>query len=165
MSSEEIKPPKVDGRIGRKPSAIQMEGLRKGMAILKERREANAKEKAERTKTNALLKEKGLPPIEPPIKMKKQEVLDVKPVTLEPVEVKVKVAERKPRVDKGKKKEMGTHATELKSMREAIESLKSQYATPSVIEKEVPVEKVVEKVVVKETMLTGSDLLNKIFFK
>ena len=134
------------------------------MAKLKEKREANAKEKDERVKTNDELKAKGLPPIEPPIKLKKKEIVEMKAqaAVLEPVEIKVK--ERKVRVDKGQPKATSSTALEFKAMKEAFLSMQKPAEVREVI-KEVQVpERVVERVVEKEKMLSGSDLLNKIFF-
>lgn len=160
----ETIPDKVDKRKGRKPTEAQMAGLRAGMAKLKEKRESIAKEKDERVKTNDELKAKGLPPIEPPIKLKKKEIVEMKAqaAVLEPVEIKIK--ERKVRVDKGQPKATSSTALEFKAMKEAFLSMQKPAEIKEVI-KEVQVpERVVERVVEKERMLSGSDLLNKIFF-
>lgn len=149
----------------------QKENLKMGMEKLKQRRIEMAQEKETRKKTNELLKSQGLPPIEPPAKLKKKEVVVLPPV--EKVAIKLP-AERKPRADKGQphiKKDM------LEELTTMVRDLQTRTTTPQVAEpvvKEVvvekPVEKIVErivekpveKVVVKE--ISKSDLLNKIFF-
>lgn len=145
----------------------QREALKLGMAKLKEKREQLAKEKETRKKTNEELKAKGLPPIEPPLKIKKQDIMELP--KLEPVEVKVK--ERKVRADKGVPRASG-----IREKTNAIEELKKMVLEmkektegkviekPVEVIKQVPVEVVKEKVVEKEKVLSGSDLLNKIFF-
>jgi hypothetical protein len=156
---------KVDGR-RRKATDKQLEGLRKGMAILKEKREALAKEKEERIKTNEELKSKGLPPIEPPLKLKKKDLVEMKAqaVVLEPVVIK----ERKPRSDKGKPRAENPSTAEFKQMKEAFLSIQASVQKPAEIkevirEVKVPAqERVVEKVV--EKVLSGNALLDKIFF-
>jgi hypothetical protein len=156
---------KVSGRNAPRTDK-QMEALRKGMAKLKENRELRAKEKEDRKKTNVLLKEKGLPPIEPPVKLKKIEAVELKPVKIEPVEIKIK--ERKVRVDKGLPKNKDP---QLKNItKKEFDEMKAMMAqlkpTERVVEKEVVREVPVtrEKVVEREKVLSGSDLLNKIFF-
>jgi hypothetical protein len=157
---------KVHANKGKKPSEKQMEALRKGMESLKKKREEMAKEKETRDKSNEVLREKGLPPIEKPVKIKKQEITEVKPVVVEPVQIKVK--ERKTRSDKGvPKKEIDAKAisktefNELKEMMKSVASIKQQ---EKVVEVEKPV--IVEKVVPveKTKIVSGSELLNQIFF-
>jgi hypothetical protein len=153
---ETVAPPKAKRVMTEKQKA----GLQKGMDALKLKRESLAKEKDERVKTNVVLKEKGLPPIEPPLKIKGKDIQELpKP---EPVELKVPPP-RKVRADKGVKRD-GT-GTALKVTREEFNELKS-HLKPSVVEKivekEVPVIK--EKIVHTEKVLSGSELLNKIFF-
>lgn len=156
----ETPPVKVDGRKGRKPTDAQMAGLRKGMALLKEKREANAKEKDERVKTNDELKAKGLPPIEPPIKLKKKDIVEMKAqaAVLEPVVLK----ERKVRADKGQPKATSSTALEFREMKAAFLAMQKPAEVREVI-KELP-ERVVERVVEKERLLSGSELLNRVFF-
>lgn len=166
METQEVVPPvKVkSGKFGRPVSEKQLTALRAGMAKLKEKREATAKEKDERVKTNEELKAKGLPPIEPPIKLKKKEIVEMKAqaAVLEPVEIKVK--ERKVRVDKGMPKATSSTATEFKAMKEAFLAMQKPAEIKEVVrEVQVP-ERVVERVVEKERVLSGSELLNRVFF-
>lgn len=156
---------KVSGRNAPR-NEKQMEALRKGMAKLKENRELRAKEKEDRKMTNALLKEKGLPPIEAPVKLKKIEAVELKPVKIEPVEIKIK--ERKVRKDKGVAKSQDPldkpiSRRELQEMKQIMTQLKpTEKEVVKEVVREVPV--VRETVVEREKVLTGSDLLNKIFF-
>jgi hypothetical protein len=143
----------------------QKESLRKGMEALKLKREQLAKEKEERKKTNEELKAKGLPPIEPPIKIKKQDITELP--KLEPVKIEVKT--RKPRSDKGmprpdRVKEKIDTIAEIKKMVLDLQAKQEGKVIEKPVEviKEVPVVK--EKEVIKEKVLSGSDLLNKIFF-
>lgn len=143
----------------------QRESLRKGMEALKVKREQLAKEKEERKKTNEELKAKGLPPVEPPLKIKKQDITELP--KLEPVELKVK--QRKPRNDKGiprpdRVKEKIDQIAEIKKMVLDLQAKSESKIIEKPVEviKEVPVVK--EKEIVKEKVLSGSDLLNKIFF-
>jgi hypothetical protein len=141
----------------------QREALKLGMAKLKEKREQLQKEKETRVKTNEELKAKGLPVIEAPIKIKKQDITELP--KLEPVELKVK--ERKVRADKGI-----TRPSAIKAKTDGIEELKKmvmelkQTQSVRVPVQEAPVQAapVKERVVEKEKVLSGSDLLNKIFF-
>jgi hypothetical protein len=146
----------------------QRESLRKGMEALKVKREALAKEKEERKKTNEELKAKGLPPIEPPLKIKNKDIMELP--KLEPVELKIKT--RKQRSDKGIPKKnpdpmlQPINRQEFAELRGLMATLRASVPTEvvkeKVVEKEVPVVK--EKEVIREKVLTGSDLLNKIFF-
>lgn len=159
---------KQHGNKGKPPSDKQREALKKGMEALKAKREQLAKEKDERKKTNEELKAKGLPPVEAPIKLKKKEMVEVKPATLEPVKVEVK--QRKVRSDKGiPKKDIDAKAIsrgEYNELREMLKGVAAMKQTEKVVEKPVEkiVEKVVEKPVEKTKVLTGSELLNAIFF-
>lgn len=137
----------------------QRAGLQKGMDALKAKREQMSQEKEERKKTNEVLKEKGLPPVEPPLKIKGKDIQVVVPVP-EPVEIKLK--ERKVRADKGKK-----HGTELKVTRQEFDELKTHLRavpTPAMPVSAPIIERVVEKVVEKEKVLSGNALLDRIFF-
>ena len=140
----------------------QMAALKLGMAKLKEKRETLAKEKDDRKKTNEELKSKGLPPIEPPIKLKKTEVSVLPPVTLEPVKIEVK--QRKSRVDKGTTRK----DTEMKHItREEFDELKglmSSAVKPVPVVAPAPAPAPVRERVVEPKVLSGSELLNKIFF-
>jgi hypothetical protein len=161
--SSVVPPKKPDGR--KKPAnEKQLAALRGGMAKLKEKREAIAKEKDERVKTNDELRAKGLPAIEAPIKLKKKEILEMKAqaAVLEPVTLIVK--ERKVRADKGQPKATSSTAAEFREMKAAFEAMRKPAEVREVI-KEVQVpERVVERVVEKERVLSGSELLNRVFF-
>ena len=167
-SSPELAAKPVEEKKKRTVSDKQREALKLGMAKLKEKREQLAQEKETRKKTNEELKSKGLPPIEPPIKIKKQDIMELP--KLEPVEVKVK--ERKPRADKGVPKKytdpmmLPISKQEFAELRGLMTTLRSAVPNEVVKEKEVikEVPVVKEKEVVREKVLSGSDLLNKIFF-
>lgn len=167
IQEQEVPVKKPHANKGKKPTEKQMENLRKGMEALKKKREEMAKEKETREKTNAELKAKGLPPVEPPVKLKKKEVVEVKP---EPVEIKVEEPkQRKPRSDKGKPRiayASGITREEYSELKELMKSTASMKQQEKVIEKPVEkiVEKVIEKPVEKTKVISGSDLLNKVFF-
>lgn len=131
----------------------QREALKLGMAKLKEKREEMQREKDSRKKTNEELKAKGLPPIEPPIKIKKQDITELP--KLEPVEIKVK--ERKVRTDKGMNRISAVRVKTdgIEELKKMVMELKQQQIAPQVAPQ---VREVQSKV------LSGSDLLNKIFF-
>ncbi len=155
----ETEAPKVEEKKKRVMTDKQKAGLQKGMEALKAKREALSKEKDERKKTNEVLKEKGLPPVEPPLKIKGKDIQVIP--TVEPVEIKIK--ERKVRTDKGSKR-----GTALKNItREEFDELKTslkprETVVEKIVEKEVPVVK--ERVVHTEKVLSGNALLDKIFF-
>ena len=138
---------------GRKASDKQMEGLRKGMEALKARREAIQKAKEEGTFNPDDFKPKPKVVIEkPPPKPKADPFTGV---VRETVFVPRKKPEPKFRQD-------------IEDLKTTIAELKGQMATPPPpreIVKEVPVERVVEKEVIKETVVTGRAMLDAIFFK
>ena len=76
------KPKKVDRRVGRKPTEAQLEGLRKGMAVIKEKREKLAKEREEHEAKKA----KGEVPEDAPAP-KYTPKPKIKPITVKPREV------------------------------------------------------------------------------
>jgi hypothetical protein len=140
----------------RKVSEKQMAGLRKGMEALKAKRETLAKEREvhEEKQTKGEIpadvpKPKMTPNPKPP------KVVKVSAVPEPPPEVVV--VQRKPRVVKP-----NPALAELAALRAEVAALKA----PA---KEVVVEKVVEKpvdrIVEKTKVLSGSELLNSIFFK
>lgn len=157
---------KTLGRAEAKPKRVvsdkQRAALKLGMAKLKEKREQLQKEKETRVKTNEELKAKGLPVIEPPIKIKKQDITELP--KLEPVEIKVK--ERKVRADKGisRPSAIKVKTDGIEELKKMVMELKQNQTAPI---KDTPVQAapVKEKVVEKEKVLSGSELLNKIFFK
>ena len=150
---------------GRPVSDKQREALRKGFEAIKAKREALAKVKEEKKKEAEDRVAKGLPPIEQPPKLKK--VVELPPLVVQ--EVVVPEAKPKaPRKDKGvARKDKPTRAItreEFDELRTAILQHTKPVQTEKVVEKEVVREVPVERVVEKEKMLTGSALLNKVFF-
>ena len=163
---------KPNGNIGRKPSEKQMEALRGGMAKLKAQRE-EAKKKKEEKKAKV---ERGEPdssedeaPAPAPVEVKPKKLIKadtlLEVIPLKPARV------RKPRVAKEPVAPEKKYAT-----REDFEAFKSQMfetikTTPLIKEVEKPVDRIVEKEVVREVpvhttkVMSGSDLLNSIFFK
>jgi len=146
-TESEIEAPKVDKRKGRKPTEAQMAGLRKGVEIMKQKREALAKEREE----HEAKKKKGEIPLDAPAPklIPKPKVVERKTADREIIE-----RPRKQRVPQ-------VTASDLEAMKTSILTA----LAPKEVEKikEVPVEKVVEKVVQKERVVTGSELLNKVF--
>ena len=110
----------------------------------------------------------GLPPLEEPPKIKTVALPPIKVEEVKLPEVKV----RKPRSDAGvKRKESPAHPKaisreEFNEIRELIKTHTKPIETFKEVEKEVvrEVPVVSERVVEKEKMLTGSALLNKVFF-
>ena len=160
---------KPNGNTGRKPSEKQLEALRGGMAKLKAKRE-EAKKKKEEKKAKV---ERGEPdssedeapaPVEPkPPKPIKLDVINLAPVK----------KPRKPRSDTGVEK---VPKEKKYATREDFEAFKTQMfetikTTPMIKEVEKAVDRIVEKEVIKEVpvhttkVMSGSDLLNSIFFK
>jgi hypothetical protein len=141
-------PKKIHALTGRKPNEKQMEALRKGMEGLKKRREQIAKAKEEGTFNPE----------------------DFKPKP----KVKVEKAPPKPRADPStgivretifvprKKAEPKFGIDELKSV---VAEMKASVSAPKEIIKEVPVERIVEREVVRETKISGREMLDAIFFR
>lgn len=148
-----VPEPKKHGNAGKKPTDKQLENLRKGMEAMKKRREELAKLKDE----NKERIEKGLEPLAPP---------PPKPV--------VKIINRpKPEVIERERKPRVAVRDVVKQELEALKTtLVQAQPVEKIVEKEVPVEKIVEKIVEKPVervvektkVLSGSDLLNAIFF-
>ena len=138
---------------GRKASDKQMEGLRKGMEALKTRREAIQKAKEEGTFNPEDFKPKPKVVIEkPPPKPKADPFTGV---VRETVFVPRKKPEPKFRQD-------------IDDLKQTIAELKGQMAMPpppKEIIKEVPVDRVVEKEVIRETKVSGREMLDAIFFR
>jgi hypothetical protein len=154
---------KVHGNKGRKPTDKQLEGLKKGMEALKARREAAKQQKAEKKDESS---DDEAPPAAPAPKTKKlvsaDKLLEVIP--LKPARTRRSPA--KPAAPKGS----------LYASKEDFEAFKSQMmdtlkTTPIIKEVEKPVEKIVDREVVREVpvvvekKLTGSSMLDAIFFK
>jgi len=150
--SDTEEPPKK-----RKASEKQMEALRKGMAAIKAKREAIAKEKEE-VKSKI---EKGELPEDTPIpkeQYKPRNTIKVKPIKVEvqaePVVQPVKKT-RKPHVSKVAQ-QLESFKSEMMAMVQKPVEVKTE-----IVEKVV--EKPVERVIQKERVVTGSEMLNKIF--
>jgi vacuolar-type H+-ATPase subunit D/Vma8 len=139
----------------RKASEKQLEGLRKGMAVLKAKREALAKEKEE-VKTKI---DKGELPEDTPIpkdKYKPRNTIVAKALKVEtPPELIVQPVKkpRKPHVSKVSQ-QLDSFKAEMMAMVQKPAEIK---------EVEKIVEKPVERVIQKERVMTGSEMLNKIF--
>lgn len=153
-SESEVKTPKIVKKEKRKCSEEQLANLRKGMEVMKQKREALAKERAAVEEK----KKKGEVPLDTPLPkfVPKPKVKIVKPEVVEMAERPVITRERKPRVKQ-------VTATDLEAMKTSI--LTALAPKEDKVEKvvEKPVEKVVEKIVQKERVVTGSELLNKVF--
>jgi hypothetical protein len=139
----------------RKVSDKQLENLRKGMAVLKAKRETLAKEKEE-VKTKI---EKGELPEDTPIPKEKQKprnTIKVKPIKteVEPEAQPVKKP-RKPNVSRVAQ-QLDAFKSEMMAMVQKPVEVKTE-----VVEKVI--EKPVERIVQKERVVSGSELLNKIF--
>lgn len=159
MSDNDEPPPKKEKR---KVSDKQMENLKKGMEVMKQKRETLAKEREEFEAKKAA----GEIPANAP-----KPRLQVNPPKLQPKIVhapppapeeitkarKVRAVKVKVAVDNVMTKD------DLAALRNEMMAAMQKPAPDAVI-KEVPVEKIVDRVVHKERVVTGSDLLNSIFF-
>lgn len=154
MSDDEAPPVKT-----RKVNEKQMAGLRKGMEALKAKRETLAKEREvyeEKQKKGEIPADAPRPKLVPNPKPPK-----VVKVSAPPPEPQVVLVERKKRVDKAKIA-VDDVKSELASLRAELSAMKKPAEIKEVIkEVSVPVERIVEKTKV----LSGSELLNSIFFK
>lgn len=147
--SEIEAPKKVDKRKGRVPTESQMAGLRKGVEIMKQKREALAKEREaheEKKKKGEIPLDTPAPKLTPKPRVYERKTAD-RPIIERP---------RKPRTP-------AVTATDLEAMKTSILTALAPKEVEKTVVKEVPVEKVVEKVVQKERVVTGSELLNKVF--
>jgi len=161
MSDSEPEAPaktvQSDKRKGAKPNEKQLAGLRKGMEALKAKREAIAKEREEFEEKQ----KKGEIPADAPKPKpfnapKKPKVVVVSAPAPEP---EVVYKKRKEHIHK-QKIAVDDVKGELASLRAELSALKA----PAVVKE---VEKIVEKPVdrIVEKKLTGSEMLNAIFFK
>jgi hypothetical protein len=151
MSDTEPEPPKK-----RKATEKQLEALRKGMATLKAKREALSKEKEE-VKTKI---EKGELPQDTPIPKEKQKPRNT--IVVKPL--KVVVPEEPPTVQslkKARKPHVSKVSQQLDAFKQEMLQMVQKPAEEKIVEKIV--EKPVERVVQKERVVSGSELLNKIF--
>ena len=145
---------KPHGNKGRKVNEKQMEGLRKGMEALKAKREAAKLKKATKEAGGEVSSEdEGPPPDKPITKDKLLEAIPLKPA-------RTRRSPAKPPAPKG----------QLYASKDDFEGFKTQVietikTTPKekIVEKEVVREVPVERVVEKK--LTGSAMLDAIFFK
>jgi hypothetical protein len=147
--TEEVKPK-------RKASEKQLENLRKGMAVIKAKREAIAKEKEE---VKAKI-EKGDLPADTPLpkrNYKPKNVLPDRPLVVSKVEPEPEVQP----VKKARK----THVSKVKQQLDSFkaEMLAMVQKPAEIKEVEKVVEKPVERIIQKERVVTGSEMLNKIF--
>jgi len=137
----------------KKCSEKQLESLRKGMEKIKQKREAIAKEREEHEKKKAA----GEIPADAPTpkyvpEPKKEKITAPAPV------IPMVTKERKPRVVKPRVSD--ELRSELVLLRTEMAALKK----PAEVKVEV-VEKPVDRIVEKTRVVSGSELLNSIFFK
>ena len=156
--NDEPPPPKKEKR---KVTDKQMENLRKGMEVMKQKREALAKEREEFEAKKA----KGEIPADAP-----KPRFQPKPPKLQPKIVHTPPAPEEITVARKARQVKVKVAVDTVPTKDDLASLKAemlaamQKPAPEPVIKEVPVEKVVDRVVHKERVVTGSDLLNSIFF-
>lgn len=149
-SEPEVKAPK------RKPSEKQLENLRKGFAVIKAKREALAKQKEE-VKTKI---EKGELPEDTPIPKREMKPRITKAKVLRtPVEAPEPEPVVKPSVPR--KKHVSKVSQQLDSFKQEMLAMVQKPVEEKIVEKIV--EKPVERVIQKERVVSGSELLNKIF--
>jgi D-alanyl-D-alanine carboxypeptidase len=137
----------------------QMANLRKGMEALKAKREALAKEKEvfeEKQKKGEIPADAPKPKLAPAPKKPKVVVVSPPPAEPEVIYKERKKQERKAKIAVDDVK------GELAALRAELSALKA----PAVVkEVEKIVEKPVDRVVEKTKVLSGSEMLNAIFFK
>ena len=159
MSDNDEPPPKKEKR---KVTDKQMENLRKGMEVMKQKREALAKEREEfeaKKAAGEIPADAPKPRFQPKPPKLQPKIVHRTPPAPEELTVARKARQVKVRV-----------AVESVPTKDDLASLKAemlaamQKPAPEPVIKEVPVEKVVDRVVHKERVVTGSDLLNSIFF-
>ena len=151
-SESEVEVQKITKKEKRKCSEAQLANLRKGMEAMKNKRETLAKQRVELDEK----KKKGEVPADTPLPkfIPKPKVVVAKTVKPEKVEMAERPVITRPRKERVKQ----VTATDLEAMKVSILS-----ALAPKEEKVLPVEKVVEKVIQKERVVTGSELLNKVF--
>jgi hypothetical protein len=151
MSDTEVEP---KTKTKRQQTPAQMEGLRKAMAVVKAKREAIAKQKEEVEDKI----EKGELPKNTPIPKETRNKLKVKPLKIaEPVVVEPEVKPAK----KPRKAHVSKVAQQLDAFKSEMMAMVQKPAEVKEVEKIV--EKPVERIVQKERVVSGSELLNKIF--
>jgi len=154
-TESDTPPPKKEKR---KVSEKQMACLRKGMEALKAKREILAKEREvheEKQKKGEIPADAPKPKLMPNPKPPK--IVKVSAPVPEPQVIQV---ERKKRVDKAKIA-VDDVKGELASLRAELSALKKPAEIKEVVKE---VEKIVDRPVVTTKMVSGSDLLNQIFF-
>lgn len=143
---------KPHGNKNRKPSEKQMESLRKGMALLKERR-AELQKKKDELNAKAQRGEVITPEEEMACNFRRKPKV-------------VKVKQEPPKIyEPRKERRKVVGQDEFLSFRDEI--VKLIVSQPErVVEKPVETERIVEKIVEKpvERILSGSELLNRVFF-
>ena len=158
MSDNDEPPPKKEKR---KVTDKQLENLKKGMEVMKQKREALAKER----EVFEAKKAAGEIPANAP-----KPRLQVNPPKLQPKIVHTPPAPEeitKARKVRAVKVKVAVDSVVSKDDLAAVKAemlAAVQRPAPEPIVKEVAVEKVVEKVVNKDRVVSGSDLLNSIFF-
>ena len=153
MSDTEPEPPKK-----RKATEKHLEALRKGMAAIKAKREALSKEKEE-IKSKI---EKGELPEDTPIPKEKQKPRNT--IVVKPL--KVVVPEEPPTVQslkKARKPHVSKVSQQLDAFKQEMLQMVQKPAEVKTAVVEKIVEKPVERVIQKERVVSGSELLNKIF--
>ena len=145
----------------KKASESQMEALKKGMEALKLKREAIKVKKAEkkaRIKAGEVIEDSSEDEAPPKPKVES---------TQKPIVQYVPVKPRKERKDTGSTRNFKFASKEdlLELKTSILDTIRS---TPMIKEVEKPVDRVIEKEVIKEVpttkVLSGSEMLNKIFF-
>ena len=151
-TESEVEKAPVVKKEKKKCSEAQLANLRKGMEAMKNKRETLAKQRVELDEK----KKKGEVPADTPLPkfIPKPKVVVAKTVKPEKVEMAERPVITRPRKERVKQ----VTATDLEAMKVSILS-----ALAPKEEKVLPVEKVVEKVIQKERVVTGSELLNKVF--
>ena len=134
----------------RKVNDKQMAALRKGMDALKVKRETLAKEREVHEEKKA----KGEIPADTPLPVQPKKVKPVKVVTAPTPPPEVVIVQRKPPTIKP-----NPMIAEMAALRAEVSALKA----PAVVVEKI-VDRPVDRVVEKTKVLSGSDLLNQIFF-
>ena len=149
---EELRKKVPNKNKGRPPTEKQLENLRKGMEAMKVKREALKLKKEESLRRAAAGEPLSDDEPEPPKAPLPPPVLYVKPS----------------RADKGIKKSTYVSRDDFDSLKTTLlETIKSSAAPalpPIETIKEVPVEKVVERIVEREKVVSGSEMLDRLFF-
>jgi hypothetical protein len=157
-------PKRIHGNKGHKPTEKQMEGLKKGMEALKQKREAIKVKKAEKKE-----KQKAGIPIDDSSEDEAPPKKEAEAERPKPIIQYIPVKAKPPRKDAGLPRPPKNYV-----MRDDFEAFKTSIldtikTTGVIKEVSVPVDRIVEKETIKEVpvhttkVLTGSDMLNKIF--